>query len=257
MNRYASIAALLCATVVSACSKDGVQDITTPATTGAFIRFFNFGVNAPGVNFYANDAKLTAISSTTGVESTTGTAYGSFAGSGLYSTIPAGQYTLTGKIAAATDKDLVVSTVAAPLAAGKYYSYFMSGIYNTTAKNVEAFMVEDAFPATIDYTVTHVRFVNAVSNSTPATLFGRNTSASTPEAAIGGAIPYKTGGEFVAIAPGVYDLAVRVAGSSTNLTSATAQSFNAGRVYTIILRGDVTATGTAANRPLLSGAISR
>jgi hypothetical protein len=257
MNRYVSIAALLCATVVSSCSKDGVQSIASPATSGAFVRFFNFGVNAPGVNFYANDAKLTAISSTTGTESTTGTAYGAAAANALYSSIAPGQYTLTGKIAAATDKDLVVSTVAAPLADGKYYSYFVSGIYNTTSKTVEAFLIEDAFPATIDYTVAHVRFVNAVSNSTPTILYGRNTSATTPEAAIGGAVAYKTGGAFIAVAPGVYDLAVRVPGSSTNVTTATAQSLNAGRVYTLILRGDMTATGTAANRPLLSGAISR
>jgi len=38
------------------------------------VKFYNFSTGAPGVNFYANDTKLTAITSTTGAESTTGVA---------------------------------------------------------------------------------------------------------------------------------------------------------------------------------------
>ena len=44
----------------------------------------------PGVNFYANDTKMTAISSTSGSESTTGTAYGAVGNSGIYSGIAPG-----------------------------------------------------------------------------------------------------------------------------------------------------------------------
>jgi hypothetical protein len=254
MNRYASIAALLCATVVASCSKDGVQDITAPSA-GSFVKFFNFGVSAPGVNFYANDAKLTAISSTTGAESTTGTAYGAAGSAGLYSTVAAGQYTLTGKIAAATDKDLVVASVAAPLADGKFYSFYMSGTYNTTTKNVEAFVIEDPFPAAIDYTVAYVRFVNAVANSSPMTLFGRNTSTGAAEAAIGAAVAYKSGGAFIAIPAGVYDLSTRVSGSTTNTITRTGVSFSAGRVYTIASRGTIGGTGTAV--PALDNTANR
>ncbi len=65
MNRYRSLALLLWAAVCSACDKNAVQDITGPLAS-ARIKFFHFGVNAPGVNFYANDTKMTAITSATG-----------------------------------------------------------------------------------------------------------------------------------------------------------------------------------------------
>ena len=113
MTRIRAITALLATAVLAACSKDGVQIISGP-TAGSFIKFYNFGVNAPSVNFFANDTKVTAISSTsctpastppnpactsTGIEATTGTAYGSLGNAGLYSSIAPGQYAFSGRIA--------------------------------------------------------------------------------------------------------------------------------------------------------------
>src|SRR5436190_15746816 len=112
MTRYRAIAALLLAAAVAACGdydKKGFQDITSPLS-GARVKFFNFGVNAPSVNFYANDTKVTAVATglcfgvtdtatvricnTTGLESTTGVAYGVAGLAGFYSAVPSGQYTL-------------------------------------------------------------------------------------------------------------------------------------------------------------------
>jgi uncharacterized protein DUF4397 len=257
---------LLCAAMLASCDKNAVQDITAPHPAGARIKFFHFGVNAPGVNFYANNAKMTAISSTTcatltdanremcttvGAESTTGVVFGGAGSGGFYSAIEPGQYTLAGKIAAATDKDLAISNVQATVADGKFYSYYLSGIYNTTARTVDAFVVEDALPASIDYAVAHVRFVNAISNSNAMTLFARH-SVSGAESAVGGAVTYKGAGAFVALPPGVYDVSTREAGSATNVITRTTLSFESGRVYTISSRGDMTVTsGTAATRPQL------
>src|ERR1700716_2339508 len=110
MNRYSFIAALLWAGVLSACSKDPVRDISGPPPAASRIRFFNFGVNAPGVNFYANATKMTAITtSTAGGGPTNGVAYGGVGAGGAYEAFAPGQYTLTGKIAATTDKDLAIS----------------------------------------------------------------------------------------------------------------------------------------------------
>src|SRR5205814_2376341 len=81
-----------------------------------------------------------------------------------YSSIEPGQYTLAGKIAAATDKDLAISSVNATIEDGKYYSFYMSGFYNTTTKTVEGFIVEDNFSDATDFTMATVRFVNAISN---------------------------------------------------------------------------------------------
>ncbi len=256
MNRYLSIAGALCAVMLSSCEKNGVQQITAPAPTSR-IKFFNFGPGAPSVNFYANDTKMTAILSATGAEATTGVAQGGVGNGGNYDGIAAGTYTLTGKISAATDKDLVISSVSAPIADGKWYTYYISGPYDPATKKADAFVVEDPVPA-IDYTVTYVRFVNAISNSSPMVLSAQNqkTLVVTP---IGGAISYKNAGAFTSLPTGVYDISARASGASTDLVVRKDVSFSAGSVYTIGARGDATvsSTGTSANRPILDNTANR
>jgi hypothetical protein len=257
MKLLQKIAVVLCAVAsLTACDKNAVQDITAPAPA-ARVRFFNFGVNAPGVNFYANDTKMTAISSVTGTEAVTGVAYGGVGSGGLYAGIAPGQYTFTGRIAAATDKDLPISGATATIEAGKHYSFYQSGLYNTTTKRVESFVVEDAFPAAIDYTAAQVRFVNGIFNSSPMTLYARNTTTGA-EVVIGGPVAYQTGGTFVSVPNGVYDLSTRVGASATNVIVRTAVSFSSSRVYTITSRGDMTVPGTTAvNRPFLDNTLNR
>jgi hypothetical protein len=256
MTSYRALALLLCAALATACDKNAVQDITG-SLAPARIKFFHFGVNAPGVNFYANDTKMTAIGSTSGVESTTGTAYGGVGSGGFYSSIAPGQYTIKGKIAAATDKDLAVANVTATIADGKFYSFYMSGFYDATAKTVDGFLVEDPFVAAIDFSTAYVRFVHAIANANPMTLYAKNTTT-LAEVAVGAEVAYKQAGGFTAIPNGVYDLSARYAGATTNAIARTAVSFVAGRVYTIGARGDITVTSTtAANRPFLDNTANR
>jgi hypothetical protein len=242
--------------VLASCGTKQVQDITGPIAS-ARIKFFHFGVNAPGVNFYANSTKMTAISSTSGSESTTGTVYGGAGSGGFYASIAPGQYALTGKIAAATDKDLAISTVNATIADGKRYSFYLSGAYDPAAKTVDGFVVEDPFDAAFNYTVATVRFVHAIYNANPLILYATNT-ATGAEVPVGGAVAYKSAGTFTTLPPGVYNLSARYAGSTTNTITLNAVSFNTGSVYTIGARGDITVTSTtAANRPLMSNVANR
>jgi hypothetical protein len=242
MTRYKYLAALVLAGLLSACGKKEVQSLTGP-TAASRIRFFNFGVNAPSVNFYANDTKMTAIQSTTGTEATTGIAYGGVGAGGAYSAIDPGQYSVTGRIAAATDKDLPIATVNTTIADGKYYSFYISGFYNTTAKTVESFVVEDDFAVPTDFTAATVRFVNAISNANPMTLYAKNTTTGA-EVPIGGEVAYKAAGTFVNIPAGGYDLSTRYTGSSTNVLTRPSVSFAGGRVYTVTARGDITVAST-------------
>jgi hypothetical protein len=110
MNAYRLLGVLL-TIVVAACGENPVQVLPTDSPESARIKFFNFGVNAPGVNFYADDTKMTAILSATGSEATTGVTYGGVGNGGAYSQITPGTYTLTGRIAAATDKDLAIGSI--------------------------------------------------------------------------------------------------------------------------------------------------
>jgi len=112
MTTHRILAALLCALGLAACEKNAVQvlPITNTIPNGR-VKFFNFGVNAPGVNFYAGTTKMTAILTGAGQEATTGVVYGGAGNGGVYLAITPGAYTLTGRIAATVDKDLAVATV--------------------------------------------------------------------------------------------------------------------------------------------------
>lgn len=256
MKKLRSIALLLSAFALAACEKNAVQDITG-TLPGAQIRFFNFGVNAPGVNFFANDVKAAAVSPVSGAESATGVAYGGVGSAGFYGSVKPGATTLTGRIAAVADNNLVISTTNSTLEDGKFYSLYLSGFYDATGKKSDAFIIEDNFPQAYDYTVAYVRFVNAIANSQPMTLFARNTTTTT-ETQIGAAVAYKAGGAFVAVPPGIYDLSTRLVGSTTNAIARTAVTFSPGKTYTISGRGDMTVTSTtAATRPFLDNTANR
>ncbi|MBV9879475.1 MAG: DUF4397 domain-containing protein [Gemmatirosa sp.] len=268
MTIHRSLAALLGLAMLSACGDSGIQDITAPAP-GASVKFFNFGLNAPSVNFFANDTKLTATSSTsctpptpaacttTGIEATTGVAYGSAGASGLYVGVTPGQYSVSGRIATPTDNGVAIATTSTNIESGKWYSYYVSGVYDAATKKADGFIVEDPIPTTIDPTRGYVRFVNAISNSSALTLFAKSATTGV-EYPVGGAVAYKSAGAFTTLIGDIYDLNVRAAGSTANIITRTGVPFAPGRVYTISARGDITITSTtAANRPVLDNTSNR
>ncbi|MHB0963519.1 MAG: hypothetical protein ACYC5V_09960 [Gemmatimonadaceae bacterium] len=251
MTKLTSIAVLLLsATVLSSCGEDAFPDITGPLAESR-IKFFNFGVGTPGVYFYANNNKAAGIGAvsivvdarkgvvTSSAESITGTTYGNVTAGGYYTAIAPGSYDLKAQLADTMQRATVVSSVATTIASSKYYSYYISGAYNTATKTSEAFVVEDNFPVNMDWTQAYVRFVNAGSTTAPLTLYGTNTTLATPEAAIGAITAYKGASAFVGVPTGSYTLAAKDAGGVSKVTR-TAVSFSAGRVYTITVRGTTT-----------------
>ena len=261
MTRHTSLTSLIFAGVLASCGlydKNAVQSISGP-TQNSRIKFHNFSPGSVGVNFFANNVKMTAISSsqcvapvpkdtlacrTTGIEAATGVAYAALGSGGLYDAIAPASYTLTSKIAAT---DTVVSTVTQTIEDKKYYSFYMSGIYSAATKTAEAFVVEDPIPSgTIDFSTAYVRFVNAVSNGTgPTTLYAKITGT-TAETAVGSAVAYKAAGVFTALPAGIYDVGARYAGQSTNVTGLSRTTLNlvGGRVYTITALGNTAASST-------------
>ena len=259
MNRF-RIALLVVTAALAACEKNTVQTLPFEPPQNTRIKFFNFGVNAPQVNFYADAIKMTAVQSGTGVEANTGVAYGGAGDGGVYLSIAAGSHALTGRIAAATDKDLPIATVTASLADGKFYSFYQSGFYNTTAKTIDAFLIEDPVTAPADYTVASVRFVNAIANAAhPLNLYARATIGDTLTLVpLSAPVPYQGVGTFTTLPQGVYNLSARYTDSTTDKFSRASVSFFRGRFYTISAFGDITVTSTtAATRPQLDNTVNQ
>lgn len=271
------LTALLGLAALAACEKGGPQNITA-AAPGARVKFFNFGVGAPSVNFYANDAKITAVSSTSctplptppadslckaqGVESTNGTAYGAAAAGGFYVGLAPGQYTFSGRITAAANNGLPIASIPASVADGKNYSVYLSGFYDAAAKRADGFVLEDAYPDRIAYDSVYLRFVNAIPNAGPLTLFFRNPTTSAV-VQVSPAVAYKSASNFrvLSLPTGfiaALDLVARTAGSTANAITNPGVTLSAGRVYTVTARGDITVTSsTAANRPQLDNTANR
>jgi hypothetical protein len=250
---------LVAAAGTAACEKNSLPEIAGPLTGGAAVKFFNFSVGAPNVNFYVNDKKVTGVSSTgcylltdanrtqclsTGSESTTGVAYGS-AGNGTnawYSDVAAGSVSVAGKIVGLTDPGLVIANLSSTVEAGKFYSYYLSGVYDPATKKTDAFMVEDPTPAQ-DFNFAYVRFVNASATAGPLILYAKDRVTGV-EVPLGGAVAYKSAGTYVAVPWNAsYDLSARAAGSSTNVFSRSTVSWSSGGAYTITARGN-TSTNT-------------
>jgi hypothetical protein len=271
MRIHTSFIALLGLVALTACGEETRREeaITGPVVEPSAVRFFNFSVGAPTVQFFANDQQVTATNSATcnsaknppvtatdtlclltGSQSATGVGYGAVAAGGLYSGIDAGQYTFTARQMSSKGPTTTISTVPATIETGKYYSYYQSGFYNSTTKTSDAFIVEDDLPTTIDWSKVLVRFVNTIGNSQPMTLYAEDAETGA-ETALGGAVAYKTAGPFTALAPTSYKLHARTADGSDKIVRENI-TFFPGHVYTITARGDMTVTKTTdTNFPFL------
>ena len=102
----------------------------------ARIKYFNFAAGAPSVNFYANGTKVSGILSATGAENAAGTGYGAVFPTSNYSVIAGGTYKINGIVpsTATANPNVSISELSQALTNGKYYSFYTSGIYNSTTK---------------------------------------------------------------------------------------------------------------------------
>lgn len=261
-RKYIILAVLLLSTLVYSCKKNAVQEISTPITSGAQVKFYNFAINSPVVNFYAGETKISAALSTTGAESATaGVAYAAvYPSTNSYAIISPGSYAFKAKrpSTASSDPDLVLSTLNSQVAEGKTYSLYACGFYNTTAKTTDVFMIEDALPA-IDTSGAYVRFVHVSPNANPFNFTMKNTTTNV-ETLIASNIAYKNGSAFVKLPAGIYDLILRYTSApTTTVITRAAVNIIKSNTYSFSLRGDITvsATGTATTRPFIDNTPNR
>ncbi len=235
----------LMAIMFAACDKNAIQDInTTPV--GAYFRVHNFAVGGPTVNIYANEVKISAIGSTTGIEAAAGiAANGIFPGTNSYLSLEPGSIVLKAKVPALATVNAGVTTniTTQSVVAGRYYSYFTSGIYDATAKTTDAFIIEDILPA-IDTGMAYVRIVSAIPNSaTGFNLTGVNTTT-LASITIAPATGYKAASPFVKVPNGIYNLTSVNTSTPVNTITRAAVSFSKGFIYTITTRGTTLTAST-------------
>ena len=247
---------LLCLLTLS-CKKNGVHELsTTPAGTGARIKFFNFAIAAPAVNFYANEQKIAAVVSSNGTESAAGVAYGSVFPAINYSLLPAGSYTFKSMIPekAAALPGTVLTQREQRLEEGHAYSFYTCGPYQTGGNTTDSFILEDVLPAVAD-SLVQVRFVNTIANAATALDLFLQPAAGGQTFQVASGIAYKSGSAFISLPAGNYAVFSRYPGSADNLISRSGSagvSLVSGQAYTIGARGDMTVSGAAAvSRPYM------
>lgn len=260
-RKHIILAVLLLSTIIYSCKKNAVQEIAGPVS-GAQVKFFNFALNGPSVNFYANDLKISAVTSATGAEFATGTNYSLvFPATNNYAVLAPGTYNFKSLIpsTATADANRVISTLNKSVEIGKYYSLYTCGLYNTTAKTTDAFILEDALPA-IDTSTAYVRFVHVSYNANPFDFIMKNTTTLV-EIPVASNIAFKTGSAYVKVPSGVYDLILRYPNTTTNVVVRTGVGLVKANTYSFSLRGDITIPYTAAttvvNRPFIDNTPNR
>jgi hypothetical protein len=232
--------------ITVSCEKSAVQVIdSTP--TGPLIRFYNFALDGPSVNFYANDLKVTATSSATGLQATTGVNYaGLFPANNSYVALSSAGSVVVKTVTPSTalvNPSINIANVTAAVQAGKYYSFYTSGVFDVTAKTTSGFIVEDIIPA-VDTSSAYVRIVNVIPNAGISGFDLKAVNTTTLESVvIAAATAYKAASEFVKVPNGIYNLTAVSTNSPTSYTiTRSAVSFSKGFVYTISTRGDATLT---------------
>jgi len=159
-----------------------------------------------------------------------------------------GAYALVGRSSVPADAGSVVSTVNGTLEVGKFYSYFMSGVYATGTKSTDAFIVEDKLPTTFDYSKAYLRVVNASVNAPPISA-STTLQGTTNVITVATNVAYKAASEIVTIPPGLTDITITFTGFAP--VTVTGFGFSGGHVYTMALRGDVSSSVTA-NKPTIT-----
>jgi hypothetical protein len=230
---YFATAALL---LFSACEKDAVQ-INSVTPQGARVRFYNFAPSGPGVLFYINDVKISAVLSTTGVESAAGLTVPNVFPASNYCVVPdAANAEIKAKIspAATADPGITTASLTTTLVKDKNYSVYTSGVY--TAKKSDMFIIEDPIPAP-DTSGNYVRLVQTIANLTgPVNLVIKNT-VTAAEIVVATNVAYKSASPYVKIPGGVYDLYLRYPSQTTNIVTRTGLSLLKGQANTIGARG--------------------
>ncbi|ARS35519.1 DUF4397 domain-containing protein [Pontibacter actiniarum] len=231
-----SFAVLSAGLMLGSCEENAIEDFNEPASTGAYIKFVHAAPDAPAVNYYLGSTKISAVPANTagevqGIVFTGGNSI--FPSTYGYANVAAGNQTLQ----ALGLNNAVVASSSPTLADGEFYTVYLLG-----ESSFENYVVEDEVPA-LDYSKAYLRFVNILQDDTheiDAVLVKEATSESAEQRIpLGDNVAFKEHSEYVAFEPnGSYVVEFTVDGETTVLQATSSFSPIAGRVYSLVLRGD-------------------
>lgn len=228
----------------TACDENAIPELTEPVSEQAtYVKFFLHVEDAPNVNFYLDDQKVSAVGSSSADE-VQGSKYGSVFPSNAYALISSGTFNLN-----ARDLDgNTIATNSVTFEADKNYSAYLVG----TTESYEIFVLEDQLPAE-DNVKIYWRFVNTMSNmpfavdvfaikaAVPAT--DDSPAQAVQIVPLGNALAFKQGGDYKLLEPGRYAFKVFESGTDYDIQTSTPYIQNSvtvaskGRVYSTQIRG--------------------
>ncbi|MBS1663498.1 MAG: DUF4397 domain-containing protein [Bacteroidetes bacterium] len=203
------------------CAKTGTTFTTSPVT---YVSVLNQAPYGPTIDIYFNDTLATGSA---------GVASGSF--SSKYSPIKPGNYDV--KFKQNGTSTLIDEIPTSPYDTLSIYTFLL---YNNPDKTVKAFKIKDDF-STISQTYANIRFFNLSPDAPSVDLFIN-------DAAVQGATARNPADNvintsfnaFQSLAPGSFNVKVKVAGKDSVLASQGTLTLIGGYVYTIFLSGPST-----------------
>lgn len=239
------ILVLIAGAFLSGCDKNAIPEVADPLDSDqvAQAKFFFHSDDAPSVNFFINNEKVSAVGSNNDDEEQ-GSKYKSVFPSNAYALVPSGSVDISAMDVTGAE----IAFTQATLSPGKNYSIYLVG----NEGSYEVFTMEDNLP-TSDNNKIYWRFVNTMAEI-PFTVDAYAVRAAVPETddapaeaaqviPLGMDFDFKEGGEYVELIPGRYTF--KVFNSTVDYDPLTSSSFlshtltvgSLGRIYTTQIRG--------------------
>lgn len=212
--------------------------------------------DAPQVNFFANNAKVTAVApNSSGAE--LGLVYPAFSpGTAAYTSITPGSNKIEAKVPASSTvmPGAVLISTTQNFDSKKYYTY----VVLDSLSKLSTVVVEDD-PSIPDPTKAYFRLANFVSNSAAVKIEIVKVSAGTPFSKVYPSVSFKSISAFETLEGGngeIYKVYLRNPTTDAKLDSISAFTPSNNKKYTIYTRGVFGLTGTNAKRPIISNYVN-
>ncbi len=256
--KIAATCLLLIFTILIGCKKNELRmtDVKDPSDGGFFkLGWFSPAITTQGVQLKINGQRMSGLLGLgAGFSSTTQYAM-PYPGGGLntggnnkndYLSVPIGNIEVAvtiPKVGTSTDSIVVMAPKTIPIELGKFYTYIVTDSFPAATSYI---LSDDAMYADSGY--VKLKITNAIPNAGPLDFLMTNTRVT--DTLVASNIDYKGASAFITLpfTPGAVTFKMRKTGTTTiiNASPYSTTSIANKRVFTLVARGYVGATGTRA-----------